>query len=427
MNPERNRIGLALAGGMIFMVGGCGLHDAGNNDVDEALVAAVVENVLNAQESNNQDSEVSQSLAGGSLGLITPAERLPGVGRLPAPSPFGTWLVEEGSLLREIDTTLDATAITINEDGFGRVFFNDLRTGANDCVRTYVLYDGETMALDLSAEPSLSFNPNRTIFFPVVIADHDTLNLADETGNIALLSRQEKLPTEVTCQELEVDQIFEGLPRPNSFGDLVLFVDDLVYNSNDDQIELFDIETETLSSPLGPTLSRFLQTTQPTIQTPDFWHHCGCGGSPDVRRSNLNTVFDTIHTGNDLNEEITVRAGEYVPTTDRLWLHGFGDNDGRGKFLVINTNGEPDVLEETIDFNRSARGLAFDGTDLWAFVSMASRSIARIDINTGDVVETFELPDEDIFWTGMAFDEDHMYLIGSNAGLEGVLYRVSRP
>ncbi len=427
MRWRQVRAGCAVMCAAMLVNGGCGLHDVGNSGVDEALVAAVVENVLNAQEATDGQADRPSAVAGGSLERVTPVDLLPGVGRLPKPSPFGHWLLEDGLLLDEVDTSLEAMAITVGEDGFGRVYFRDLRTGTNDCVRAFVLYDGEQMALDFSAEASLSFNPNRTVFFPLVIAGQDTLSLADEFGNIALLSRQEVLPDDVTCGELEVVDVISGLPRPNSFGDLNFFDGDLVFNSTDNLIEVFDLQTDTLIAPLGPTNSRFIQTTQPVSQTQHFWHHCGCGGSPDAFRSNLTTVFDSFHTGNNFNEEITIRAGAYVTDTDRLWLHGFGDNDNRGKFLVINPNVEPDVLEETIDFHRSVRGLTFDGDDLWGMVQMATRSIARIDAETGDVIETYELPDEDIFWTGLSFDEEFMYLIGSDASLTGVLYRLERP
>jgi hypothetical protein len=170
--------------------------------------------------------------------------------------------------------------------------------------------------------------------------------------------------------------------------------------------------TNSLSTPLGPTNNRFLQATQGS----QFWTHCGCGGSPDVFRRTLDFVFDTVHTGNDLGLEITVRAGAYDFTNDCLWLHGSRDDVAVGTFLIVNT------------FDRNVRGLTYDGESFWALVTLVSRSICRIDPETARVVESFELPDEDVSWTGLEVDDTHMYLIGTaSPQQEGVLMRLEKP
>ncbi len=339
-------------------------------------------------------------------------------------SPFGVWLLEEGAMLPAFDTALRVTGFVANPDGTGRVFFRDTATDANDCVRAYVLFNGQTLALDLSAEFGLPFSADATMFFPVVVTEEDSLGLADETGQIALFSKQQELPPEITCGSFEVLDVFEGVPNPHSFGDLVLHFGDLIYNSTDDQIERFDLDTGAIGAPIGPTQGRFMHSKQNL----DFWTHCGCGGSPEATRRTLVSVLDTVHTGTDLFDQITIRAAEYLPTTDRLWLHGRQNvTGGRFKFLIVNTNGEPDTLDRAIDFNRDLRGLSFDGTDLWAIVTMASRSVCRIDVTTGRVIESFEVPDQDISWTGLEPVGNDLYLIGSDANFQGVLYRLVRP
>ncbi len=344
----------------------------------------------------------------------------------------GTWQLRSGIMLPNFDANLEVTGMVLDDGGMGRVFFRDLLTGTNDCVRIlYLFYNNDTLLIDFVRERSLRLHPERTNIFPTVVIDGDFLGLADGAGNIALFSREDALPADVSCGALQVVELFTNIPVPSFFSGLVLFNGDLVYNSTNNQIEVFDLATDAIIAPLAPTNSRLIQTTQSVAIPPHFWHHCACGGSPDISRSNLTTVFDTIHTANDLSRQITIRAAAFVPTTNRLWLHGFGQaNGGRFVFLIVDSNAEPDVLDQAIDFNREVRGLAFDGTDLWGFVTMATRSVARINPGTGRVVETFEVPDEDVAtWVGIAFEGDHMYLLGiTNTNSTGpVLYRVVRP
>ncbi len=357
-----------------------------------------------------------------SIVAATPVSDVARENRLPTEI-YGPWLLTQGTVAPALISGAQVTALDIQPDGFARAYIRDLKTDANDCVRVFTLFDGNTLVLDFSREPAFSFNAERGNLFPVVELDAQNLAVASPEGVVALFERQLALPSSVTCRTLNFAVEATGLPPANSFGDLVLYNGDLIYNSTDNQIQAYDLDTNSLVAPLGPTQSRFLQTSQGT----DLWTHCGCGGSPDVFRRNLTTVFDTVHTGNDLGLEITVRAGAYNSATDRLWLHGAADATGQQQFLIVNTNGEPDVLVESALFDRSLRGLAFDGTDMWGFITIGSRSIVRIDTTTKRVIQTVELPDEDVFWTGLEFDTDGtMYLLG-NEDDHAVLMRLVTP
>lgn len=417
-----------------------------NTDVVNGLFTVVLDFGAAALDGNARWLQIEVAHpTGGALTALSPRQSLTPVpfaqyalraASIEGPSPSGpirgTWQLRSGIMLPNFDANLEVTGMVLDDGGMGRVFFRDLLTGANDCVRIlYLFYNNDTLLIDFVRERSLRFHPERTNIFPTVVIDGDFLGLADGSGNIALFSREDALPADVSCGALQVVELFTNIPVPSFFSGLVLFNGDLVYNSTNNQIEVFDLATDSIIAPLAPTNNRFIQTTQSVAVPPHFWHHCACGGSPDIFRSNLTTVFDTIHTANDLGRQITIRAAAFLPTTNRLWLHGLGPaNGGRFVFLIVDANAEPDVLEQAIDFNRSVRGLVFDGTDLWAFVTMATQSVARIDPGTGRVVETFEVPDEDVStWVGIAFEGDHMYLLGISAtNLTGsVLYRVMRP
>lgn len=335
----------------------------------------------------------------------------------------GDWLLEDGELLPDFDAFLAVTAIRLSDDGKGRIFFRDTFTNAKDCVRLLHLFDGETLVIDFSPEPASFNHPQQTFAFPMVVIEGDSLTLADEEGHIARFTRQQELPASVVCGSLQVVDTFDNVPAPSFFTGLVEWIGDLLYNSTANQIERFDLDTDTVGPVVAPTDGRLLQS----VQNLNFWTHCACGGSPDATFRTLASVIDTVRTGTDLGLQITIRAMEYVPTTNRLWLAGRAASDSRGRFLIVNTSGEPDILEEAILFDREVRGLSFDGADLWAVVTMRSRSICRIDPSTRKVLESFELPDEDGNLYGLRFAGGYLYAIGVNAESQGVLYRLEQP
>ncbi len=431
----------ALIGATTLIVGGCPIQEQG-------LLAEYSGLVANDQIAQKLSPTESDALSGATSGpaaatngstqgrpfdqgpvigdtlpvddATAQASPLPPSGSTPnRPTLTGTWMLEAGEMFKDFDASLRTTALLLDADGTGRIFFRDLSTNAIDCMRLFHVSNGETLVLDLAAEPAASFSPNRSTTFPVVTLGPETLGLADEFGRVAFFSKQDVLPAEITCQELEVRAIYD-VPTPNSFSDLVLFNGDLIFNSLDGNIEQFDLETRTLNPPPAPTNSRFVQTSQGST----FWSHCGCGGSPDAFRRTFSNVVDTVRTDLDLGVDITIRAAAYVPTTDRLWLHG---SDGSVNwFLVANTAVEPDVLDEQFLFNRNVRALSFDGSSLWAIVRVGTQTIARLDPETGRAVESFDLPDDDIFWTGLTFDAFNMYMVGITPDGDGVLYEFPR-
>jgi len=350
----------------------------------------------------------------------------------------GTWLLQQGGMLATFvqglatfGVTTDVTAMIINEDGTGRLFLRDRLTGTKDSLRMFALYDGETLVLDFAAEDTTDtvFNTaieDYTYFFPVVVTDDQALGIADEDGHVALFTREVELPVGVTGGELIVDEVFDGLPAPQFFGDLVLFDGNLVYNSGaEGMMEVFDLDTDSLGAPLGPTSSRLVQTVQDEF----LWTHCGCGGSRDAFERTLSTLVDTVSSEDEMGGPITFRAMAYDPIADRLWLHGRPFDNQLGQFFIMNTNGEPDVIERKISFNRDLRALSFDweGQEVWGIATIASQAVVRLDPQTGQVIESYEPPVDGVSYSGLTFDEEFMYLLGTTPAGNGVIYRMLRP
>ncbi|MCB9826162.1 MAG: hypothetical protein H6805_10105 [Planctomycetes bacterium] len=352
-----------------------------------------------------------------------------------AASLAGHWLLESGSMLPTFikglatwTTTTDVTALTVGADGLAKVWFRDRLTDAITSLRAFVLYDGETIVLDFSAEPTSDVASNIDIeqymfLFPYVVVQEDALGVADEDGRIALFSRQTELPEDVVAGQLQVLEEHDDVPRPQFFTDLVLYNNDLVYASDQGFLERFDPGTGLLLSPLANTQSRLPQT----VQGSHFWTHCGCGGSRDAYRRSLGTVYDTVSSESEMGGPITFRAMAYVPNTDRLWLHGRAFDDQFGRFYVMNTLSEPDVVETTVPFNRDLRALAVDGAFFWGLITVGSQAVVLIDPTTGRVTASYEVPDENVSWNGLVVVGNDLWLVGTDLLGGGRLVRVAQP
>ncbi|MCA9753992.1 MAG: hypothetical protein KC591_17470 [Gemmatimonadetes bacterium] len=352
------------------------------------------------------------------------------------PELVGTWTLENGSMMDDFvgglatfGVTTDVTAIRIGSDGTGDVWLRDRLTDAKDRVRAFVFYDDDdyTLVFDFAAEPTTDFQFNlavnrQTYVYPIVSRTARALRIADADGRVALLERVSTLPNELDPKELEVLARYDGVPRPQFFTDMVLFNGDLAYASSV-QLETFSLTTQSVGDPLGPVSSRMLQTTQGGF----FWTHCACGGSRDAFKRTLTTVFDTVSSEDEMGGPITFRAMAYDPMADRLWLHGRPFDSQFGQFWVMNTNGEPDVIDRSLSFNRDLRALAFDGSDLWGIETVATQVVVRIDPVDGKVIESYEIPDLDVSWSGLVFGPDGMYLLGTTLDDEGVILLASRP
>ena len=71
--------------------------------------------------------------------------------------------------------------------------------------------------------------------------------------------------------------------------------------------------------------------------------------------------------------------------------------------------------------------MAFDGTHLWGITTIASQVVVKIDPATAEVLESYELPDENVSWNGLEVDGSHIYMLGLDLAGEGVIVRLNLP
>ncbi len=268
-----------------------------------------------------------------------------------------------------------------------------------------------------------------TLLFLRQQPDADTLVLLDASGGATTFAREAAVPPQLACIAPTVLSTRPGLAAvPTFFTGLAFDGTDLWFtDENEDDVYPIDPVTGVLGAPITFDNSQFQMVH--ACQGTDFWTHCRCGGSQEAqRRTQADAFVDQVDTQVDLLEEISVRAIAYDPVAAVLWLHGFGD-DGIARFLRVDSDSEPDVLLQTGDFDVSLRSMAWDGTNMWGITQ--SQNIVRIDVSTFTAIATYDTPDVNVEWTGIASAPasggpgNSIYLIGRDtASGTGVLTEI---
>ncbi len=362
-----------------------------------------------SNENNNEGSAESEAGSGQETNE-EPADP-PAAPAEPESALVGTWMLQSGDLMEDLDPLLDVKALTFNENGTGRIFCYDQSTGAKDSARFRYEIAGSFLLLDLRAEFSLSFGENIIVTLTSAMLDADTLVLIDGTQT-AQFSRSSTLTPEITGKTLVVTDVFELPKRASS--DLAILDGDLIFTSFD-SIERLDLDTRTLLEPLGPrilegeTRSRIVGT----VQGSTIWTTCGCDSDRLVFQYDNETIVDIVGDQLEGIERLQIFAMAYNANDDRLWLHARGPGSFRGLRQLRTTN-EPDKIALSHPFNRVPSALAFDGTSLWAIITAPTQVIVQIDTESSRVVNSFDVPDSDAFFSGIAFDSFNMYLLATS-------------
>lgn len=138
-------------------------------------------------------------------------------------------------------------------------------------------------------------------------------------------------------------------------------------------------------------------------------------------------LADVVRTGADLGREILVVSMAFDPSAQILWIHGWGWADRVWRLLRVNSAAEPDVLLDQHAFAVPSSSMAWDHSRncLWAVTPFGGQAVIQIEVAGPRVAATYEPPRDDIRWQGVAVVDGGLFLLGSNAELRGLLYRVA--
>ncbi|MCG8406668.1 MAG: hypothetical protein MI923_15845 [Phycisphaerales bacterium] len=355
----------------------------------------------------------------------TPFDPGPGPGQPDGePDLTGVWRRESGELLSFSEETLDY--LVLDEGGTLKMTFRNQKTNMIHCSDTvYARISDNALVLGYGGLQSQVFAGAGVMLY--AMPDPETLELIEDVDLKTTFRREKTLPDESQCKSLIVEQTFDELavfPRRDSglaYDGTSLWVTDEATKM------LYPIKPD--SGKIGNPIQSDQTLNVFAIQGDDFWGVCD--GCPVVlekalaqRRTKDNgqvvdSVFQT-ELGLTANS-FEIAAIAFDDAAKVLWLHGkFKDTNHYG-FLKVNAEGpEPDKLLDSVEFDDELKSIASEGRFLWAITSYPQR-IVQIDLETLLATATYEVPDSDIEWRGIAVVGSCLYLIGkdyrTNAGM----------
>jgi hypothetical protein len=225
--------------------------------------------------------------------------------------------------------------------------------------------------------------------------DDDQLTIESSSGNNIVLTRVEEVPAANLCEEIESSDVYSYDVATMSQTNLVYDGTNLYFGGYDGVTEgLFPVNPDTgdLGAPNAFPFGLDEDAVK-TVQGTDFWMNSSAGdNNPIVRYSPVFAEVDSIDTSTELPDYyIDIEAAAYDGSF--LWLYGFNRDDESVKFLKIDSNAEPDTVEDVVDYpSRIIEQLHFDDGYFWALLNVGNGGIAKIDPATMKAIKTYELP-----------------------------------
>lgn len=331
------------------------------------------------------------------------------------PAVFGVWRFENG--LYGANSGHAAAYLVLDEHGHVQLI------GRNDQTHALRVVSGSYASIgDLVLIVQLYEDYPEILYYT---ADDEHLVVTQWDGLQTTLSRAAALPPEYQIRPLREVTRHTGLPEPYYGTGLVYDGQSLLYLGYlSNTVQRVDPDTGALGTPL--TLSSHGHVH--AFQEGSFWAHCNCGGSTSVqRRTPADVLLDQIRFFDDLALDFGVEAIAVDGSNGNLWVYGELDDDNQGRFLKLDTSGEPDVLLETIEFDHWIRAMVWHDGYIWALVSWPY-AVYQIDTTTAKVVATYDVPDKRTEFDGMTVIDGRIFLVGTDYltdEAEGVIVELS--
>ncbi|WP_456448021.1 hypothetical protein [Oceanithermus sp.] len=238
------------------------------------------------------------------------------------------------------------------------------------------------------------------------------LTISDSSGRSARFERVDRVPGAERCtpaalsEPVAVDPGVSLAYRSNLLSD-----GSTIWISGRDR-KVYPVQPDSGQVGAGQTLTGSSYHHAVALQSGDFWAHCNCGFNEDIRRVRIGgTTVDTVDTQADLGHALRIRAAAW---NGRLWLWGYDGDQERYAFLVVDSDAEPDGLEQVLPFDaHGLRNLTFHDGALWGLFRFAGWQLAELDPAAGKVVRSYTLPRPHGYdaYLGLASLNGRIYLI----------------
>ena len=348
-----------------------------------------------------------------------------GAGDAQPDSLLGDWVVTSGHILPLAGPTIRSVALTIDADETGLAVFGGPSGDFVTCTPVTSLLHDDSLVLNFAP----AGYPVGQVF-TITESDGDTLTLFDGDGQFLVLSRPTEALPMPSCQMVEELSLHEDLPEPAGYAELEFDGSTLFYVSDEfpDPVaypmRAVNAETGELTTPPDSFYPPFIRAWQDGF----FWATCGCGGDEEALLTSPAGSTESINT-TTLGNQMQVNSMAADLDADIAWIVAH-DSDPEGDFLLrVDTGVEPNALLETIELSDglATGALAYDGSDLWTVVSVLSPALARIDDETGDILEVWQIPAHGIRWGYVAIHDGRMFVLGAVGEDGGAIMEVTLP
>ena len=338
---------------------------------------------------------------------------------------LGDWVVTGGHILPLAGPTIRSVALRLDADGTGLTVFGGPSDDFVTCTPVTALLHDDSLVLNFAP----AGYPVGQVF-TISERDGETLTLFDGDGQFLFLSRPTEALPMPSCQMVEELSLHEDLPEPTSYSELEFDGSTLFYVSDEFPdpvaypLRAVNAETGELITPPDAFYPPFIRAWQ----AGSFWATCGCGGDEEAMLTSAAGSTESINT-TTLGNLMQVISMAVDLDADIAWIAA-RDPDPAGDFLLrVDTGVEPNALLETIALPEelATGSLAYDGSDLWTVVSVLSPALARIDEETGEIVDVWQLPAHGVRWGYVAIHDGRMFVLGTVGDDGGAIMEVTLP
>lgn len=319
----------------------------------------------------------------------------------------GAWAPVEGDLFAFFPGA-EFRVLEFYEPGYGTATFRHPETNALACLDfIYSPLGDNTVFIDVEVFDEGALYLAKSYVYDI---RGDTMGLADTSGRRQIFTKLSAAPEGSECIRLEATVVAEGVEADPRFSTgLVSDGVDLWFGANVDSDDVF-IAVDPLDGMVGAPLVR--TSGEVNVHAHDgslFWLR-----HPSqiiaVGHNLADVEIDRIDTELDLGLELEISSMAWDGT--HLWFAGEAASDGNRELLEVNPVSK--MLVNRYDFDVDLRAMTWGGDSLWAIIDESPSPIVEIDIDTQEVIRTYEIPGYSPIshpYRGLAAVDDDLYVL----------------
>ena len=311
----------------------------------------------------------------------------------------GVWQLTSGLGLGFDD--FPSSFLEVRADGTAHFVFEQLQTRLRRCEDVFVIKSNNGFVRFESED------------FRFARPDATTLELIDTDERVSTFTLRDQIPPESDCRTFTVVNRFdERIERPAFFEGGMAFAAGTLFYTSQPEDALPHVISLNANTGLHGTPIEFEPGERvfqiQAVQGGEFW---AVDNAIATRQAPNGPVTDFV-AQQVLGVRPELRALAFDPASLRLILLNFNRDESRNELIQVFLGITPHPVITRVPCDISGvSSMTWDGSSLWM---IANSIVARVNPFTGQVLDSFESPDRDFFFTGIAADlsQPRLFLLG---------------